>query len=277
VLRRLLLLLPLVALSAFAAEPFFFVQASDPQFGYFAANKDFSQETANWNFAIANINRLHPSFVIVTGDLVNKNGDAAQIAEYKRINAMLDPSIHLYSVPGNHDVGNEPTPETLAAYRKNIGPDYYSFREGPVYGIVLDSNLLKSPARAMAEAAKQEKWFTGELEKAKASGAMPIVFLHISLFLQDPNEPEQYFNQPVAARKRILDLLHHYGVRYVFAGHLHKNAYATDGDVEMITTSAVGKPLGKDPSGFRIVEIDGGVLDQQYVPFGKVPNKYPTR
>jgi 3',5'-cyclic AMP phosphodiesterase CpdA len=277
VLRRFVFLLPLLALSAFAAEPFIFIQASDPQFGYFAANKDFSQETENWTFAIANINRLHPAFVVVTGDLVNKGGDAAQIAEYKRINAMLDPSIHLYSVPGNHDVGNEPTPESLAAYRKNIGPDYYSFREGSLYGIVLDSNLLKAPAKVMDEAAKQEKWLAAELEKAKAADAMPVIFLHISLFLKEPDEPEQYFNQPVATRKRILALLHRYGVRYVFAGHLHKNAYGMDGDIEMITTSAVGKPLGKDPSGFRIVKVDGGVIDQQYVPFGKLPNQYPAK
>jgi 3',5'-cyclic AMP phosphodiesterase CpdA len=277
VLRRLVFLLPLVALGAFAAEPFFFVQASDPQFGYFAANKDFSQETANWTFAIANINRLHPAFVVVTGDLVNKDGDAAQIGEYKRINATLDSSIHLYSVPGNHDVGNEPTPESLAAYRKNIGPDYYSFREGPIYGIVLDSSLLKAPGKVMDEAAKQEKWLAAELEKAKASGGMPVVFLHISLFLEKPDEPEQYFNQPVETRKRILELLHRYKVRYVFAGHLHKNSYGMDDDIEMITTSAVGKPLGKDPSGFRIVEVQDGVLDQQYIPFGKLPNRYPAK
>jgi 3',5'-cyclic AMP phosphodiesterase CpdA len=274
---KVILLAPLLALSACAADPFFFIQASDPQFGMFAENKNFSQETANWKFAIANINRLHPAFVVVTGDLVNKGGDAAQIAEYKRINAMLDPSIHLYSVPGNHDVGNDPTPESLAAYRKNIGPDYYSFREGPVYGIVLDSNLLKSPAKVMDEAAKQEKWLEAELEKAKAAKAMTVVFLHISLFLEKADEPEQYFNQPLETRKRILDLLHRYAVRYVFAGHLHKNSYGTDGDIEMITTSAVGKPLGKDPSGFRIVEVQDGVIDQQYIPFGKLPNKYPAK
>ena len=277
VLRRLVFLLPLLALGAFAADPFFFVQASDPQFGMFSENKNFSQETANWTFAIANINRLHPAFLVVTGDLVNKGGDATQIAEYKRISGMLDPSIHLYSVPGNHDVGNDPTPESLAEYRKNIGPDYYSFHEGPVYGIVLDSSLLKAPAKVMDEAAKQEKWLAAELEKAKASGGMPVVFLHISLFLENPDEPEQYFNQPVETRKRILDLLHRYGVRYVFAGHLHKNSYGTDGDIEMITTSAVGKPLGKDPSGFRLAEVKDGGIDQQYIPFGKLPNKYPAK
>src|SRR6266498_3935999 len=92
-----------------AEAPFFFLQFSDPQFGMFTADKDFAQETANFEFAIATANRLHPAFLIVTGDLVNKPGDAAQIAEYRRIAAKLDPAIALHNVAGNHDVGNVPT------------------------------------------------------------------------------------------------------------------------------------------------------------------------
>ncbi len=275
-MRRFLFLLPVLALHAVAADPLYFVQASDPQFGMYTDNRDFAQETANWTFAIANINRLHPAFLVVTGDLVNKGGDAAQVAEYKRISAMLDPSIHLYSVPGNHDVGNDPTPESLAEYRKNIGPDYYSFREGPVYGIVLDSSLFKAPAKVMDEAAKQEKWLEAELEKAKASSAMPVVFLHISLFLEKPDEPEQYFNQPVEARKRVLELLHRYDVRYVFAGHYHRNDFGKDGDLEMITTNAAGKALGAEGSGFRIAEVSGGRIVNEFYSFGKVPNQLPA-
>lgn len=97
----------------------------------FANDRNFRQETANWEFVIANVDRIQPAFLVVTGDLTNKTGDTDQIAEYKRINARLNTRIHIYSVPGNHDVGNEPTPALLAAYRKNYGPDYYSFREDP--------------------------------------------------------------------------------------------------------------------------------------------------
>jgi 3',5'-cyclic AMP phosphodiesterase CpdA len=141
----LLFSLQAVSLQAVAAEPFFFIQASDPQFGMFTANKDFRQETANWEFVVANVNRLHPAFLVVTGDLTNQDGSSAQIAEYKRINAKLDPAVHLYSAPGNHDVGNDPSPSSLAAYRKNYGPDYFSFHEGNIYGIVLNSSLFKAP------------------------------------------------------------------------------------------------------------------------------------
>ena len=79
------------------------------------------QETANFEFAIATANRLKPAFVIVTGDLVNKADEKGQADEYLRIAAKLDRSIPLYQLPGNHDVGNDPTPESIAAYTARFG------------------------------------------------------------------------------------------------------------------------------------------------------------
>ena len=109
----------LLAALSWGQQPIFFVQMSDPQFGMYTDNQDFAQETANFEFAIANVNRLRPAFVVVTGDLVNKAADAQQLAEYKRIAGKLDSAIPLYSVPGNHDVGNTPSEASLKAYRQN--------------------------------------------------------------------------------------------------------------------------------------------------------------
>jgi 3',5'-cyclic AMP phosphodiesterase CpdA len=254
----------------------FFIQLSDPQFGAFTADRDFAQETANYEFAVANINRLHPDFVVICGDLINKTGDPQQTAEYFRITAKIDSSIPVYAVPGNHDVGNEPTAETLAQYRKTFGPDYYSFRRGGIYGIVLDSSLISAPGKAQTAADEQEKWLKSELQKARASGERQIVvFQHHSWFLENPSEPAQYFNIPLEQRHRYLDLLKSAGVRYVFAGHYHRNAYGRDGSLEMITTGAVGRPNGDDSSGMRIVAVRETGLEHRYYPFGALPNDYP--
>ena len=93
----------------------FFIQLADPQLGAFTQDRDFKQETANYEFAVANVNRLRPAFVVICGDLINKTGDKAQAAEYVRITSKIDRSIPVYAVAGNHDVGNDPTPETLKA------------------------------------------------------------------------------------------------------------------------------------------------------------------
>jgi Icc-related predicted phosphoesterase len=84
---RHLFLTLLLALQAQPAEPNFFIQMSDPQFGMYAENKDFHQETINFEFAIATANRLRPKFVVICGDLVNEAGNAAQTAEFLRIAA----------------------------------------------------------------------------------------------------------------------------------------------------------------------------------------------
>src|SRR5271156_2094858 len=78
-----------------------FVQMSDPQFGMFAENRNFAQETINFSRAIEEANRLKPAFVIVCGDLVNQAGDTRQIAEYQRVAAQLDRAIPLHNVAGN--------------------------------------------------------------------------------------------------------------------------------------------------------------------------------
>jgi 3',5'-cyclic AMP phosphodiesterase CpdA len=269
---RLLLVAALCAGALPAQRPEFFIQMTDPQFGMYTDNKGFAQETANFEFAIATANRLRPAFVVITGDLVNKPGDAAQIGEYKRILAKLDRSIPVYSVAGNHDVGNEPTPESLATYRERLGRDYYSFRSGEMAGVVLNSCLEKSPAKAPAEAAKQEEWLKAELAKLKASGAGRIlIFQHHPMFLKDANEPEEYFNLPVETRKRLLGIFHQYGVEWVFTGHHHRNGEARDGALRMIVSGPVGKPLGGDKSGFRIVKLTAAGIEQKYYDLADLP------
>ena len=254
-------------------DGYFFAVLADPQFGAFTADADFAQETANYEFAIANLNRLKPAFVVVCGDLINLPGDPAQRDEYLRITAKLDPSIPVYAVSGNHDVGNEPTPETLAEYREHFGPDYYSFEQPDIVGIVLNTSLVAAPEQVQAEAAAQEAWLRRELERAQSSGARHVlVFQHHSWFLEDPDEPTQYFNIPIEPRAHYLAMLKNAGVSHVFAGHYHRNAYANDEELEMITSGPVGRPAGEDPSGIRIVHVTAEGISHDYYPLGMIPN-----
>jgi serine/threonine-protein phosphatase CPPED1 len=267
-LRRILLALTAAAMLGGQT----FIQMSDPQFGMFTKDAGFEQETANFEFAIAAANRLKPAFVVITGDLTNKAGDAAQIAEFHRISKKLDPKVKLFAVAGNHDVSNEPTAGSLAAYRKNYGPDYYTFQVGDITGIVLNSNLERGPVHVPEEAAKMEAWFKAELAKTKAAGAKHvIVFQHISFFLKDPAEADQYFNIPPDVRQRYLKLMHEYGVHQVFAGHYHRNEWGKDGDLEMVTTGPVGMPLGGARSGIRVVTVDDKGVTHKFHDFGELP------
>ncbi len=251
--------------------PKFFVQGSDPQFGMYTKNADFVQETTNFEFFINSMNRIKPQFVVITGDLINKAGDAAQTAEFHRIARKLDPSIKIYNVPGNHDVSNEPTAESLATYRKNWGPDYYTFDSGDIRGFVLDSSLIQAPVNVPAEADKQEQWLKSQLAKAKTDRKRVIIFQHIPFFLKTADEPDQYFNIPKQHRARYLALFHEFGVQHIFAGHLHRSTEGRDGDLSMVTTGPIGMPLGSELSGFRIVRLDS--MQHPYISLGSIPNQ----
>ncbi|MCE7067122.1 metallophosphoesterase [Dyadobacter sp. CY326] len=266
----------LISLAGFAqkSEPFFFIQMTDTQFGFFTDNKSFEKETENFEKAIALANRLKPAFVIITGDLINKPADKAQLAEYKRIVALLDPKIPIYHVAGNHDVTNDRKENDIVQYRKELGKDFYLIKHNNMRGIVLNSLYFKSPAGVEKEAAAQEKWLNKQLKKAKRSSAAPLlVFQHHSWFLTDPNEKDEYFNIPAETRQKHLALFNQYGVSHIFAGHYHRNAFGKSGEMEMVTTGPVGKPLGKDPSGFRIVKVSGKNVSHQYYELDQVPEK----
>lgn len=260
--------------SAVAAEPFFFVQLSDPQLGMFTENKDFVQDAANFEFAVTAVNRLRPAFVVITGDLVHKPGDAAQIAEYKRIVGKIHPSIPVYDIAGNHDVENVPTPASLAAYVQKFGPDHYTFQHQGLIGIVLNSSVIHSPDKSSEQLAEQERWLRVELAKAKAGGPRHIVvFQHHPWFLKSPAEADQYFNIPTVRRVAYLALFREFGVRYLFCGHYHRNAEARDGSMEAITSGPVGKPLGGAKSGLRVAIVRDEAIEHRYYELGELPVK----
>jgi 3',5'-cyclic AMP phosphodiesterase CpdA len=277
-MNRLFLVLCFFAIllpaTAESQQPWFFAVLADPQLGMYSKDQNFAHETANLEFVVANLNRLHPRFVVICGDLTNRTDDAAEIAEYKRILHELDPSISVYNVAGNHDVGNVPTPATIGGFRNAFGPDYYTFSQGDLFGIVLDSNLIRSPQSDPEEARQQEEWLNKTLASAKSSPNQQIVvFQHIPYFIKDPNEAEDYFNIPQPARRKYLDLFEKAGVRYVFAGHYHRNAIGTDGPLTEIVTGAVGMPLGQSLSGFRFVTVEGRKFDPMWFCFGGIPNQ----
>ena len=253
-------------------SPFMFVQLSDPQLGFFTENRELTQDIANFEFAVANVNRLRPAFVVITGDLVHKPGDPVQMREYERVRRQLRPEIPVYQLAGNHDVENAPTPTSLAAYRAAVGEDRFTFRERNLVGIALNSSLIHTPDGAPEEAAAQEAWLTRELASARDSGARHVViFQHHPWFLERSDEPDTYFNIPLARRRPLLQLFREAGVRTLVSGHYHQNAVAQDGGFDAITTGAVGRPLGESHSGFRVFLVTEAGITHRFYDFGQIP------
>ncbi len=253
-------------------RPFFFIQMSDIQFGMITANEDFSQETELFEKAIVQINRLTPTFVLNTGDLINEPGDERQMDEALRILDKIDACIPVYSVPGNHDIADAPREENLSWYRSRLERDWYSFDVIGWHFIGLNSCIIQQGDDVACERERQFEWLESDLGRMEsADNERIIVFMHHPLCLRDPQEEDDYFNIPLPSRRKYLDLFKHYGVRSVFSGHLHRNSLAVDCSLELVTTGPVGLPLGDDPSGFRIIKVFSDRIEHYYYGLDDVP------
>lgn len=258
--------------------PFFFIQMADCQLGMFENNRAWDKEIYLLEKAVEHINRLKPRFVVVCGDLTNakpfKKGYDEQVSDYKRIMSQVSEDIPLICICGNHDVGSKPSKKTIQAYESHFGSHYFSFWVGGVQCFALNSSLLFNPSKAEDLFHEQREWIESELISTESQ--LPkhrLVFLHHPWFIHNPNKLSlPIFEIPVERRLDMMNLLVDHGVEISFSGHYHRNAYGQYKGMEVVTSGPVGKPIGKDPSGFRIVKVYEDRIEHEYYGLDQVPD-----
>ena len=251
------------------SAPFFFLQLSDPQFGFIDNNKSISAETEAMNKAVTAINQLKPPFVVITGDFVNNSKSKEQIAAYKSMIAQIDSSVKVYMIPGNHDIGKV-SRASIDNYKKNYGETHFSFRYGDCAFIGIDSNIIKEEDKEREEV--QFKWLEQELQKTK-DARFKFVFTHCSVFLKRMDESVNYSNFSLPMREKYVHLFQKYGVNAIFAGHLHNNAYGKVGNMEMITIGPVGKVLGTGYQGMNLVKVYPDRFISEFIALNQFPKE----
>jgi len=264
----------LVSVAAFAqkknvAKPWFFIQITDPQFGMFENNANFEKETVLYDKAVAKINTLKPDFIVITGDFVHDPNSAIQIAEFKRITAKIDSKIPIYYSPGNHDIGQIPNKESIKKYNKNYGSDRFAFLHKGSSFIGFNSSYIKAKIDEAEQ--KQYDWLAKKIKKS-ANAQHIILFSHYPFFNKTVDEPTSYSNIDLESRKKYLDLFNTNKVEALFTGHYHNNSLAKYGEIQLVTTSALGKPLGKAPSGLRIIKVFSDKIEHEYFGLDLVPD-----
>jgi 3',5'-cyclic AMP phosphodiesterase CpdA len=200
--------------------------------------------------------------------MVNEADSDEQIAEVKRIGELLDHTIDLHWVPGNHDVAydhNTPDQESIDRYRKNFGPDYYAFSHQDVRFIVINSTVLSSPKTMPDEEKAQLAFIEAEASIAGHQNTkQTIIFSHHPLFVESADEADNPWSIKKKYREPILEIAADHGITANFAGHWHRNNIVSENGIEVVASGSVGYPLGDDPSGFRTVEIKGSNISHKY-------------
>jgi Icc-related predicted phosphoesterase len=250
--------LSLASGASWKEQPFTFVQMCDPQLGM----GGYEADVARFKQAVKQINSLQPDFVVICGDLVN-DANEHSFTDFKAIAAGF--KMPCYCAPGNHDVSNTPTLETLRHYRAAMGKDYYAFEHNGYAFVVANTSLWKAPLPAEFE--KHDSWFKETLEKAERKNESIFVISHYPLYVKRPEETNSYYNLPVAKRQELLSLFERCGVVAHLAGHTHKTITNEFHGIQMVCSQTTSKNFDQQPFGFRLWYVGGTKpFAQKFVP-----------
>ena len=251
---------------------------------------------AGFQWAINEVNKRKPDFVLTGGDLVmdvlnQSYGRSDSLYNlYIKLSGKFD--MPVYNTVGNHEVYGwhrdekdiEQHPEFgKKMFEKRLGDRYHSFDHKGWHFIVLDA-IYRGEGGGYTGRIDEEQvlWLAEELQKVDKE--MPIaISVHIPFITSASqisrgsmvaNTPGQVISNSL----EVLSLFSEYNLRLVLQGHLHflEDIYIQN-QVHFITGGAVSgkwwanEPDSKPEEGFVMVHVDGEELDWEYVDFGWTP------
>lgn len=214
---------------------------------------------ANWHAARLWIERVRPDLVIHLGD-ISADGEhdptelEAAAAEFRGLPAPLR------FLPGNHDIGDRPSADALAHYRRCFGADWWSEQVAGWQLIGLNTQLLG------LEHADEERQFAWLEAQIRGSDAPLCLLLHKPLPPgEDSAEPGGRYVSAAAAR-RLRDLCATRTLRLVICGHTHQLHQVDEGTVRHVwlpSTSfcvpeALQQRVGDKRVGVMLLHLDPG-------------------
>ena len=246
-------------------------QISDTHLG-----RRFPGLIANFHAVSEHIDASRPDLVINTGD-VSFDGPSGRedVAFAKSLHVALP--VDCRYIPGNHDIGDNPTalgpapkPPVTEAHRQQfrdiIGEDHWSFDAAGWRFIGLNSLVMNS---GLAFEAEQFDWLASEI--AKVNGRPVALFIHKPLFLNLPDDAElpetsiRYVPQP--ARARLIEMFSRVDLRLVASGHVHQRRDFTFHHIRHVWAPSAGFKIN-DQRQDRIAIKETGLVEYRFAPDG---------
>jgi 3',5'-cyclic AMP phosphodiesterase CpdA len=205
--------------------------------------------TNNFHRVSEYIDANRPDLVVNSGDLAFSRPTSRDDLEFaKTLHAALPVACRY--LPGNHDVGDNPTkvgpapshPATeqdVQIFRDLFGDDRWRFEAAGWCFIGLNSLIMNT---AMAREAEQFDWLASQL--SDCAGKPVALFLHKPLYLNAPDDPELAASAvryvPMPARSHLVEMLRKVDLRLVASGHVHQRRDFTYGHIRQVWAPSVG-------------------------------------
>ena len=231
-------------------------QLSDPQIGF----KDYDAELARFRQEIDKLNQSDCQAVVICGDMMHVTTRETLTVFKKELSRLKLP---VYIVAGNHDVAQK---NSRPIFEEFFGPTFYAadMPSGGYRLIVLDSELWQHPIESLT--AKMDEFFQKELDNAKAAGKKIILAMHAPIFIESPDEKEEYFNLPKSRRKWLSDKLKQYPVVAYLTGHTHTAFTYQWNGILFSSAETTSVSFDKVTYGFRRFIFDHDLIRYNTVP-----------
>jgi 3',5'-cyclic AMP phosphodiesterase CpdA len=195
------------------------------------------------------IDARRPDLVLNSGDVSFDGPTERDDLEFARTLHDALPVACRY-LPGNHDIGDNPTAvgpapkppvtgQSLKAYRSTFGEDRWCFEAAGWCFIGLNSLIMNT---GLVDEAEQFDWLTSQLTGTQ--GKPVALFLHKPLFLNAPDDPELVATSiryvPMPARSRLIEMLRAVDLRLVASGHVHQRRDFTFAHIRQIWAPSAG-------------------------------------
>lgn len=244
-------------------------QISDTHLG-----RRFPGLIANFAAISEHIAADRPDLVVNTGDVSFDGPSSRDDIEFAKSlhDALPVPCRYL---PGNHDIGDNPTaigpapkPPVDEMHRRQfceiIGEDHWSFEAAGWRFIGLNSLVMNS---GLAFEAEQFNWLAAEI--SRANGRPVALFLHKPLFLGLPDDAEtpetsiRYVPQP--ARAKLIDMFGSVDLRLIASGHVHQRRDFTFRHTRHVWAPSAGFVIN-DSRQDRIAIKEVGLVEYRFRP-----------
>ncbi len=201
---------------------------------------------ANFDRVAAALHDLRPDLLVHTGDVsLDGAGQEADLAYAAGAHARLPGPV--WSVPGNHDVGDHPErapqqpvdDDRLERFRRHMGRDRWVQDRDGWRLLGLNSQVMGAHREADAQAAMITEALDTLGDRRLA------VFIHKPFFAADPDEAVfDYWSVPPFARGPIRPILAHPALRLVASGHLHLHREQQRGRVRFVWAPSAAFVVG---------------------------------
>ena len=232
--------------------------------------------TQNFERVSDYINATRPDLVVNSGDVVWDGPSGPNDLEFARKlhDALPVPCRYL---PGNHDIGDNPTQTAPAkshlvtekdrqAFVAAFGDDRWRFDAAGWRFLGLNSLVMNS---GLASEAEQFDWLASEL--ASTGGRPVALFLHKPVYLNTPEDPEVEASAiryvPVPARQRLVEMLRSVDLRLIASGHVHQRRDYTCGTIRNVWAPSAGFVIS-DARQERIGLKEVGLVEYRFQPDG---------